>query len=582
LRSQAGQAVVLMAMMMVAIIGAAGIAIDAGIGHYYNHAAEKAAAAAALAGVVFMPYDYAGAQVRAREEARRNGFDEADASADVRITVERVPGSPNRLKVTVSRKVPVFFMAIFGVSSYRVGQSARASYLPPISLGQPGNQIGATAAQLGSEGHEFVMVMQGWKTDRENGDPFTPDPRFDRGMYEPSDDLHWISREAGNEVLDDSLPARGGYNFQVSLPYGGHIEVYNAVHGPDGNNRSPHNYCNNARADVRQCNPRGGNYYFHEEYFMGIDDSGSRWEPGTDPEKYLTMQYTVFQVRNLFNHTADTRLSQVRVHPVDATDWAAPDRQYKDVRNGALITQAYNGLGNPTNMNVYHSWVNIADPDNAPVVETVQRRPGELPPGTYRLRVDALDYDGTPLRNGAGFKAFGVRGVGTAVQVSGWNDMTIFTPFNGAQFEMPIFQLPPEYRGQEISIEIFDPGDILGVGDVSMSVISPSGTVGQAADGIYHLGVQRSVEDTSALRTVCNSCPATFVSTQAGNRLYNGDWIRIELKVPLDYCQTEPCASDPNRWWWKIRYTTGGAQANDTLSLAVYLKGKGNPARQLN
>jgi hypothetical protein len=579
LRSQAGQAVVLMAMMMVAIIGAAGIAIDAGIGHYYNQAAEKAASAAALAGVVFMPYDYAGAQVRAREEARRNGFDEADASADVRITVERVPGSPNRLKVTVSRKVPVFFMAIFGVSTYRVGQSARASYLPPISLGQPGNQIGSTAAQLGSPGHEFIMVMQGWKTDRENGDPFTPDPRFDRGVYQPSDDVHWISREAGNERNLPSLPDRGGYNFQVSLPYGGHIEVYNAVHGPDGNNRRPHNYCNNARADVRQCNLLGGNYYFHEEYFMGIDDTGSRWEPGTDPEKYLTMQYTVFQVRNLFNHTEDNLLSQVKVHPVDATEWAAG--RYKDVRTGGTIDQLYNGLGNPTNMKVYHQWVNIADPqDPASVVDAVQRRPGELPPGTYRLRVDALDFNGTPLLNGAGFKAFGVRGVGTAVQVSGWNDMTIFTPFDGAQFEMPIFQLPPEYRGQEISIEIFDPGDIMGVGDVSMSVISPSGAVGQATDGIYHLGIQRSVADADAVN-VCRDCPATFISTRAGNRLYNGDWIRIELKVPIDYCQTEPCASDPNRWWWKIRYTTGGAQANDTLSLAVYLKGKGNPARQL-
>jgi hypothetical protein len=270
----------------------------------------------------------------------------------------------------------------------------------------------------------------------------------------------------------------------------------------------------------------------------------------------------------------------VKVHPVDATEWSAPANQYKDVRNGGLITQSYNGLGNPTNMKVYHNWVNIADPqDTAPVVDVVQRRPGELPPGTYRLRVDALDFDGTPLRNGAGFKAFGVRGVGTAVQVSGWNDMTIFTPFNGTQFEMPIFQLPPEYRGQEISIEIFDPGDILGVGDVSMSVVSPSGTVGQAVDGIYKLHEQRSNGDVEAL---CNACPATFISTQAGNRLYNGDWIRIELKVPLDYCQTEPCASDPNRWWWKIRYTTGGAQANDTLALAVYLKGKGNPARQLN
>jgi hypothetical protein len=143
---------------------------------------------------------------------------------------------------------------------------------------------------------------------------------------------------------------------------------------------------------------------------------------------------------------------------------------------------------------------------------------------------------------------------------------------------MPIFQLPPEYRGQEISIEIFDPGDILGVGDVSMSVIAPNGRVGHADDGIYRLGVQRSTADVDA---ICTNCDATFLSTVAGNRRYNGQWVRIELKVPTDYCRADPCASNPNLWWWKVRYTTSGAQANDTLTMAVYLKGKGIPARQL-
>src|SRR2546430_11192383 len=56
-RRQTGQAVVLIAFMLVVLIGAIGLAVDGGVGYYYNNLAERAAGAAALSGVVFMPGD---------------------------------------------------------------------------------------------------------------------------------------------------------------------------------------------------------------------------------------------------------------------------------------------------------------------------------------------------------------------------------------------------------------------------------------------------------------------------------------------------------------------------------------------
>src|SRR5205807_7090283 len=96
IKSQAGQAVVLIAFMMIALLAGVGLAVDAGVGYYYNTSAERAAAAAALAGVIFMPSQFGGAQTngpdtaipagsgadasdRAVNEARRNGFDINDA-----------------------------------------------------------------------------------------------------------------------------------------------------------------------------------------------------------------------------------------------------------------------------------------------------------------------------------------------------------------------------------------------------------------------------------------------------------------------------------------------------------------------
>src|ERR1700736_3126016 len=96
-RSNAGQAIVLIAFMMIALLAGVGLAVDAGVGYYYNTAAERAAAAASLAGVIFMPSQFGGSQQgpatdtaiplgsqtdatdRAINEARRNGFDIGDA-----------------------------------------------------------------------------------------------------------------------------------------------------------------------------------------------------------------------------------------------------------------------------------------------------------------------------------------------------------------------------------------------------------------------------------------------------------------------------------------------------------------------
>src|SRR2546421_12731197 len=91
-RRQTGQAVVIIAFMLVVLIGLIGLAVDGGIGYYYNNLAERAAGAAALSGVVFMPGQFTPSQAipsgtgndatdRALIEARKNGFDANSATS---------------------------------------------------------------------------------------------------------------------------------------------------------------------------------------------------------------------------------------------------------------------------------------------------------------------------------------------------------------------------------------------------------------------------------------------------------------------------------------------------------------------
>src|SRR5437879_9923410 len=54
-RSQAGQSIVLVAVIMLTLLTGAGVAFDASYDYYFSILAQRAAAAAALAGVVFVP-----------------------------------------------------------------------------------------------------------------------------------------------------------------------------------------------------------------------------------------------------------------------------------------------------------------------------------------------------------------------------------------------------------------------------------------------------------------------------------------------------------------------------------------------
>src|SRR5207237_8655782 len=119
--------------------------VDVVVWYFYSVATERAAAAAALSGVVFMPDQFSPSNAmplgsrndatdRALDEARRNGFDTADGANGIVVTPSRVAGYPNHLQVTVERTAPVVFMEAFGFRPYGFMKSAVAGHLLPLSL----------------------------------------------------------------------------------------------------------------------------------------------------------------------------------------------------------------------------------------------------------------------------------------------------------------------------------------------------------------------------------------------------------------------------------------------------------------
>ena len=619
---QRGQAIVLLTLMVMFLFGGGvGVGVDLVIGYLYSVDAERAAAAAALAGVVFMPNQFSApagnnATDRALAEAKKNGFDPTDTVDGMQVVPARVPiaGSsppayyPNKFQVTVTRNVPVFFMQLLGFSSYPVSRTAIATYLPPISLGQPGGQIGSATSQLGQSNNFYFERTEGWNVDRHQGDPFTPNPASMGGgaLSPPVNDVHRISAVSGNEPADPGRPARGGYNYLVTVPSsGGRIQVYNAAFAPDGGpngSSGPHNYCDNF-AGWTPCSP-GGSYYLHEE------DSISDFSKA---QSFAAMRYTLFQVNNMFIRSQDVKLTQMTVFPIDATNWSATPPTYRIINGGGTVTQSYDGSGNPTNMLIYHNWVDVpsyAGAGDQGLVTLVQYGDpstyllnGYLVGGTYRLRVDNLDYNGnlsSPGSQNLSHKAYAVRVLDSmnnlctsGCSLAAWDDMCLYTPIGGGSFPIPVFQLPPYYAGKTITIDLFDVGDLSGSGDVYMDVIDPAtGGIASSPQGvtITDMGIQRGQpwRETpgapgAAPGTVVSppgNTLATFQATSSSDPNVTSDnrWFHIELPIPSNW---NP-GSNPNNWWWSLRYRTSlppGTVAIDTFAIAVGLKG--NPAHLL-
>jgi putative Tad-like protein involved in Flp pilus assembly len=661
-RSQAGQAIVLAALMIIVLFGAVGLAVDGGVGYYYNTMAERAAGAAALSGVVFMPGQLTPAQAipfasgndatdRAIAEAAHNGFSMAGANPqNVNVTVSAVAGFDNKLQVTVSRDVPTFFMQMFGIPSIHIQRTAIATYLPPLSLGQPGTQTGSTTAQLGTGGNNyFFMRTEGWSTDRQQGDAFTPNPSG--SSLGVSTDLHAISATQGNDTVDASLPNRGGYNYLVNLPNGGYIQVYNAIFGPDntpalviGQSGGPgpgseswatnaplgsgHNNCDNHIDPItklyNQCSP-GASYYLHEEDSQNFSSYGP-----AQKDLYSTMEYTVYSVATPFIRASDSEISKVKVYPIDASGWwkngvtctlaCLPAQNYNPINTlGSYITQQWDAAGNPSNMQTYHAWMDVTNyaglTDGGTFQRLVTPAPGPLPAGTYRLRVDTLGFDGTnPPTNGASLggqahKGYAVRVVDAVGQAAGngnctgcsvgaWDDMAIYTPIAvaaGGHFDVPIFKIPPDYAGQTITMDVYDPGDISGGGNVDLLVLNNAGavvTVGApSVINVWDIGLTRTnvgpavaCTGTGGLTNPPVPClaqtgsPQTAIirATTAGTTNYNGHWLRFEIPIPPGYAP----GVNPANWWWSLRYQIStGVTSTDTVTFAVGLKG--NPAHLL-
>ena len=141
-----GYAAVLTALILVPLMGFAGFAVD--VGAWYSRAAaiQRAADAAALAGVVWQP-DFATAQSEALAVAARNGFTHGVDG----ITISVTDTGAAQLDVQITdNDADMFFSGLF-LDNISIGRSALAEYAAPVPMGSPANVIGAGTISISGE-----------------------------------------------------------------------------------------------------------------------------------------------------------------------------------------------------------------------------------------------------------------------------------------------------------------------------------------------------------------------------------------------------------------------------------------------
>ena len=223
-----GIVAVYMAMALTAFLGAAALVIDVGNLYYRQTLAQRAADAAALAGAKEISVTSGTNSLsKAREFARRNGFDSNRAGYNVIGTAETTPGgSVQAYKVDILFPQPLMFATALGFRRTNVSVTATAELTTYADF-----NISAGGAYGVSDNIVTLSV-------------FGP-----KGLYSYGDA---ISTERKNDGSDNPDYNANGYSFPINIPsnyrstFGDvvHLEIFD----PDGENPDGNA---NANAGVR-------------------------------------------------------------------------------------------------------------------------------------------------------------------------------------------------------------------------------------------------------------------------------------------------------------------------------------------
>jgi Flp pilus assembly protein TadG len=542
-----GQVLVIFAAGLVTLLSLAAVVID--VSWYWANTlrVQRAADAAALAGVVYLPGNVAAADAAAVTAAGQNGYALTNGCKADDVTPTSVPGicasqdsaNDRQLDVTVSAPVGTFFMRLLGISTITATRASKALYVLPVPMGSPLNYLGVGCFRTQS-GNQPVCTNSG----QSNGASGIPNATVANpipltGPTAPS--------QLNSQGFFDSVITKGGDS--------GNGDAYGPT-GDSGRGGTNPTY-NPAGVYYEVLIPPGdsaGSVSIFDPGYCAVNSSygaGDHWIAGS--QNPVSTYYNLWDTNGNVYKTADYILK---------------------ANSGSLFesqTGSDTALGGPGSMpacDAYHDkWWPMAT---------------GLPAGLYYLQVTTTkvllsnggqdaDPAGASINanvNAENMYSLEVTATGSAnPQVFGAGKMVAYNNVNGGDQLFYLAQIPKNDAGKTLEIDLFDVGDVSG--QAVLYVQSPDGNVYTNATFNF------TADSMCASSCSANGVTSITATTSGGSHPYNDSWLTILIPLPSTYGSvglTPPGETQPG--WWKIDYRiAAGVQSNDTTTWRVGVRG---------
>jgi hypothetical protein len=550
--NDAGAILIIYAVILTTMVALSGFAVDFTRWSRIGTMEQRAADAAALAGAVYMPDDFSGAQTAAMAQASKNGF--TNGQNNTTITVARGVRS-NQLRVTISRQVTNLFGSIVGAKNTTITKEALAEYQRAVNMGSPSNQFGNNpeASSFNSTTYpNFWGSIAGPNTDKVQGDAISSKPctsssdncssslntEFDaKGYFYGVDVLPGATGTLTIQAYDPAfveVGAQCGTDTNGSnLSGAAAMTTAQIQHYPTSSITPATRY--NTSSTSKFCNGDqtydGGGSTPTWTTFVVREPDASPWDPTDNP---------VLCSKNFPGYTGDikTALQQTAFYPTGAPAFFA---EY------------------------FRQWYTLCTV-NSPVV------------GTYFVQINtSTKVDGTAAPNGHGQNRFSVRARLNGIDSNlahtyGEGRMSIFANFDGSTAVLPLARIMPGASGRTIELSLFDAGDLQGTGTLQVKPAADAkdnGVTMSTFSGCTYTAPpgNSSGPPWGTFSNTASGCTLTGVSSSS----YQGDWVSVRIPIPSTYtCDT----TSTTGCWATVNYNFSGATSvTDTTTWTARIRG---------
>lgn len=503
-----GAALPFVAVILVLLLGMAAFSIDLGWIYLNGARVQRAADAAALAGVVYLPGDYGGVDAYTTHGANANGY----AVGTVNIGPAPVgPGgsdtlswrqlADNELEVTLTSTIETFFLKVLGFDTMTISRKATAVYVKPVPIGNPDNDFGD-----GSD--NFWAAINGRYTAHMHGDPYQ--------AY-----CDWADGLSDSDCIDSHDPPTGA--FAEATVRDGDLDD-----------------------DGLATNPlfRGDGYYYGIEaqndagpFEVRLFDPEFRTSDTSDAGDTVTLSFSPNEAEDNIGPSTSFRLYEPDDTPLDPTD--------NDVIPHPGCDQTFGPVTGG-----FAQWAHLC---------TV----GSPKSGIYVLQVSTI--------GGSGSNNYGIEvntlGPGDDPDVYGINEISIHTNQDDTNATLYLAKIDPIHAGKILELKFYDAGE--DDGPASYTVKRSDGSNAQC---YWEAEAGETGAGDPDDRTTWPDCViATTYDSGGWLPRFNAQWLTAEVDLPSTYAcdPDEDDPTDPDTCWWTMEIANSQPHDRTTWTARV-------------